>query len=492
MKTNLASPITGRIREKNILKQFLTSSKAEFMALYGRRRIGKTYLIKNFFSQESCVFFHTAGIQGGRIAEQLEQFSKQIGATFYGGASIASCRRWLDSFEELTKAINQIPSGKKIVIFFDEFPWMATRRSGLVQALDYYWNRYWVHVNRIKLIICGSSASWIIEKIINDKGGLYNRVTRTMQLDSFTLSETQALLNYMKIKLSPRQILDLYMVLGGVPHYLALIRKGLSAYQCLDELCFQKDGPLVNEFDRLFASLFNESKLYADLVKIIAKYRYGIGQAQLINESTLSSDGGRVVHRLKELEDSGFILSFIPYGHSDKGIYYRIVDEFILFYLYWIKPNLTTIRKHDRTPGYWLAKSQSPSWKSWAGYAFEAICYKHLVQIRKALSIDAGATVGSWRYAPRINKESGAQIDLLFDRSDDTITISEIKYNEKPFVIDKAYAAILRNKIEVFRKITKTQKQIFLAFITISGLKPTVYSEDMITQVLTLTDLFNE
>jgi uncharacterized protein len=487
---NQMNKIIGRLKECGLLTQLLKSNKAEFLALYGRRRVGKTYLIRNFFTGAPCIFFHVTGIQEGKLTEQLEQFVKQIGTTFYKGATLAPCQRWMEAFEELTKAIQHVPKNKKVVLFFDEFPWMATKRSRLLQALDYYWNRYWVHDPRLKLIVCGSSASWVIANIINNKGGLYNRITFSLKLEPFSLAETKLFLKSQGIRLNYQHILDLYMVIGGIPHYLSRVEKGKSASQCIDELCFQKNGILFSEFEKLFTSLFDESDIYLRLCRSIAKHRYGIGQVQLIKESK-APHGGRTIHRLKELEDAGFIMSFIPYGHQEKGIYYKVIDEYTLFYFHWIEPSLSAIRKKDQASGYWLSKSTSPRWKSWAGYAFEAICYKHLSNIRTTLQIDPGAEVGSWRYVPKQRQvEEGAQIDLLFDRPDGVVTICEIKYNEQPFPIDKQYAKNLLNKVETFQKHSQTRKQIFIAMITSGGLKPTMYSEEIISGQVRLEDLF--
>lgn len=482
--------IIGRVREKAILRQLLMSNKPEFLALYGRRRVGKTFLVRNFFDQASCVFFHSTGIQKGKLQHQLEQFYKQIGKTFYGNAKIAIQKRWLDAFEALTEAMNQVPKKKKIVLFLDELPWMATRRSGLLQALEYYWNQYWSNNPNVKLVICGSASSWIIDRIINNKGGLYNRVTRTVLLSPFTLLESQEFLSSSGVKLNQKQLLDLYMVLGGVPHYLSFIERGKSATQCIDELFFQKDGALLNEFERLFASLFQEFEVYISIIRKIAKHRYGVGQAQLIRECKLAK-GGRAVQKLKELEEAGFIIGFLPHGHQEKGKYFKIIDEFVLFYLHWVEEHMTSINKQNKIRGYWLSQSKSASWKSWAGYAFEAVCNKHLSQIRKALNIDPGAQVGSWRYAAKSQKEeSGAQIDVLFDRPDGIITLGEIKHSEGPFSIDKTYAQNLKNKIAIYQTQTRTNKQIFLVMITSGGLKSTKYSDELITQQVCLNDLF--
>ncbi|MDX8430255.1 MAG: ATP-binding protein (plasmid) [Candidatus Algichlamydia australiensis] len=482
--------IIGREREQELLNDLIRSKKSEFIAIYGRRRIGKTYLIKNFMSSVSGTFFHVTGIQKGTSKDQLEEFAKQIGKTFYNGPSIIPSKRWIDAFEKLTEAIDEMPKNKTIILFFDELPWMATPRSRLLTALELYWNRYWVFDKRIKLIICGSATSWIIENIINNEGGLHNRVTRSIQLKPFSLNEAKKYLKEKKIHLNNCQILDLYMVLGGIPLYWSFVRKGLSSSQCIDELCFRDDGPLIKEFDRLFESLFEDPKPYVDLIRIIAKKRYGIGQNELIKVSKLP-DGGNTVRRLMQLEEAGFIMGLVPYGHKDKGKYYVIDDEYSLFYLSWIEPNIKTIYKKIQTAGYWKSQSKLSSWKSWSGYAFESVCYKHIDHIRKAFLIDPGATVGTWRYAPRVKEKSeGAQIDLLFDRLDGVITLCEIKSSDKLYAIDKLYAKSLLRKMDVFRKQTRTKKQLFFSMVTTHGLKPTIYSEELISVEATLEDLF--
>ncbi|MFI5343058.1 MAG: ATP-binding protein [Chlamydiales bacterium] len=491
-RANSSGKIVGREKEKELLREILQSNKAEFVAVYGRRRVGKTYLIKNFVKESSCVCFHVTGLQQGSMKEQLEEFAIQIGETFYQGASITPRIRWRDAFQDLTQAIANIPQNKKVIVFLDELPWMVTPRSRLLTALELYWNRYWVFDSRVKLIVCGSATSWIIEKIINNRGGLHNRVTRTILLKPFSLGETEQFLIQNHIRLNHRQILDLYTVFGGVPLYWSFIRKGQSAHQSIDELCFQNNGSLVKEFDRLFASLFEDPKPYVDVIRIIAQHRYGIGQADLIKKSKLPP-GGNTTHRFRQLEEAGFITSLVPYGHKDKGIYYVIDDEYSLFYLHWIEPNFKTVSKKATNKGFWLSLSQRPSWKSWAGLSFESICYKHIDQIRQALKLDPGSVAGTWRYAPRQkSKQKRAQIDLLFDRPDGSITLCEIKRSETPFIVDKACAEDLGKKIEVFKRQTRTNKQLFFAMITTLGLQPTIYSEAIVTNQVILEDLFKE
>jgi len=489
-----ADKIVGRKGEQQILHRTLMSSKAEFIAIYGRRRVGKTYLTKTFFRQQECVFFHVTGSNGDRLLTQIQRFITEIGNVFYGGVGLKSCKNWEETFELLTKSLELIPKDKKIVLFFDELPWMVTRRSRLIQTLDYYWNRHWVDNKRLKLVICGSSASWIIKNIVNNKGGLHNRITQLIELKPFDLHGTKEFLNYIGVKLGNKQILHLYMAIGGVPHYLNQVKQGLSAVQNIDQLCFRKDGLLFKEFNNLFSSLFNESGIYIELIRTIAKHRYGISQVELLRQCVATTArGGRMVGRLRDLEDAGFIVSFIPYGHKQKGMCYRIFDEYTLFYLSWIEPSAKTIQKLELLENYWESKTDSSSWKAWSGYAFEAVCYKHIANIRKALKVNAGAEVGNWRFIPKkAQSENGTQIDMLFDRKDDAMTICEIKYSKEPFAIDKQYAANLLNKVDTYKKHTGINKQIFIAMISASGLKPTMYSEEIVSNVVTLDDLFKE
>jgi predicted AAA+ superfamily ATPase len=484
--------LIGRNEEKSVLTDFFQSKRAEFLAIYGRRRIGKTFLIKQTFGEQDGFFFHVTGVQHGKISAHISLFTKEIGKLFYQGADIKEPANWVDTFDLLSNAIEKnVPQDKKIVLFFDEFPWMATHKSGLLQALEHRWNHAWSNDQRIKLIICGSSASWIINKIINNKGGLHNRITRKIHLMPFNLKDTISLLANQNIHLNHKQLTELYMTTGGVPYYLLPVEKNQSAAQMIDKLAFQHNSLLFNEFDNLFSSLFEGSENYIELLRIIAKSHSGIGQEEIIAQSTKLSRGGRTIERLRELEDTGFIISFMPHLHKKRGRYYRLIDEYTLFYLDWIEPVKNTLQKRSLEAGYWLAKYHSPIWYNWAGYAFESICYKHLSQIRKKLKISPSAIANGWRYTPTAkSKEKGTQIDLLFDRDDDSITICEIKYTTEPFAITKDYAENIKHKISIFREKTRTKKHIFFVMISAHGLKETIYSEELVQDVVTLEDLF--
>lgn len=393
----------------------------------------------------------------------------------------------------LTKALEtRSDKKKKIILFFDEFPWLATKNSNLLQNLAYYWNQHWSKNNRIKLIICGSSASWIIDNIVNNKGGLHNRLTRKIHLQPFGLKDTKLFLTQAKIHLTEHQILQLFMVLGGIPYYLSKVEKGLSAAQNIDQLAFRKKAFLMEEFDNLFSSLFGKDEIYRDIVRVIASYRYGIGQQELLKKMGKALQGKGGLKKLHVLRDTNFIAGFKSKFHRKKGIYYKVIDPYVLFYLQWIEPIKDSLQERGLSKGYWEKIQTSAPWYSWAGYAFEAICMEHIPQISEALRLTPTAIPSSWKYAPKKgDKRQGAQVDLLFDRDDGAITLCEIKYTRELFVIDKEYAQKLKQRIDIFQKVTRTNKQLFLSLISATGLKSNSYAKDLVQGVVTLSDLFS-
>jgi AAA+ ATPase superfamily predicted ATPase len=482
--------IIGRDYEKQQLEKFFHSQEAEFLAVYGRRRVGKTFLIRNFFKNKECIFFQVSGILNAGVKTQLLEFKKAIEETFYSklkGTSLETPKNWMHAFEMLNDAIKTFASSQKVVLFFDEFPWMAIRKKQLIQATDYYWNRHWSGMDNLRLIICGSAASWIIDNVLNNKGGLHNRVTLKLCIEPFNLKETQTYLKSRKINYDPPQILQLYMCIGGIPHYLKSVEAGLSAMQNVNRLCFQKNGLLLNEFNNLFSSLFKSSQMHETIIKFLASKPTGASRDQI--EEKLSHKGGRLSGWLKELEHAGFICAFKPWGR-ERGSFYKVTDEYVLFYLNWIAPEKNDSIQKEINHSYWEQLSQTPSFKSWAGYAFEAICFKHLKEIRKALNIPEGATASTWQYRPKKDGETGAQIDLLFNRLDGVISLCEIKYSQEIFKMDKEIAQNIRNKIQVYQKITKTNQQIFISMITTFGVNDSMYKEELISSEATLKDLF--
>ena len=473
------SQIVGRKKEQKTLKNMLESPKAEFLAIHGRRRVGKTHLIKNFCDNDSNIFVYITGIKDGTLKDQLTAATMAMGEALLPYIHLQPSKNWMEFFDQLTKLLNNL--SKRVVLFFDEVPWLATRKSKFLNALDYYWNRHWSHNKAIKLIVCGSSASWILKNIINNKGGLHNRITRRMNLEPFNLKETKDYLENMGVVLTLNQLLLVYMVMGGIPYYLNYVEKGQSALQIIENIAFSSQGLFYGEFDNLFASLFDAKDDYINIVKVIAKHQYGVSQETIIKEAKISK-GGNLIRRLEDLENTHFIMSFLSHDRKRKGKYYRLIDEYTLFYLRWIAPLKETTQKLNKTQGYFKAFSQTPQWKGWTGYAFETVCLRHLAQILKALDIPENAQASSW-YNPK------AQIDLVFLCPDKTTRLCEIKYREEPIRIDKALLESFNRKKEIYIAGTKTTNQVYFDLIVSTDIIDNEYARD-IAKIVTIKDLF--
>ncbi|MGV3656781.1 MAG: AAA family ATPase [Chitinophagaceae bacterium] len=473
--------LIGREAERKILQETLASKQAELVAVYGRRRVGKTFLIRSVYQQQ--MIFELSGIHEARLAVQLENFSLSLQASSGSQMPVAVPRNWLQAFTMLQQYLSKKLGKKKAVVFFDELPWLHTQRSGFLSAFEHFWNTWASRQINLVVVICGSAASWMIENIVNNKGGLHNRITRQIRLLPFDLAETEAYLKSRGIILDRYQVLQLYMAIGGIPQYLKGIQAGKSAAQNLDRLGFTKDGPLKTEFRNLYRSLFENPQHHEAVVRALAKKKQGLTRNEIIKACSLSS-GGTATKILAELEESGFITQYTPFQKTAKDSIYKLTDEYSLFFLKFIEGARPT------GSGTWLRLSTGSSYQSWSGLAFESVCQKHIVQIKKALGIEGVLTETSiWRYHPK-EGERGAQIDLLIDRQDFCINVCEMKFSTAAFTIDKRYAQELATKLQVFKEVTKTKKTLFLTMITTYGAKHNEHYVGLVQSELTMEDLF--
>lgn len=481
--------IFGREKEIKILDRLYRSNKPEFLAIYGRRRVGKTYLIHEYYKNKG-VYFCITGSANSNKKLQLRKFYRELLNTFPNLENSNEPKDWDEALYMLKEAIAKIDPTKKVILFFDELPWLASSRSGFLQALEYTWNQYLSHLNNVLLIVCGSAANWIIKKIINNKRGLYGRLSEVIKLNAFTLDETEKFLSSQGVLMSRKQIVELYMALGGIAKYLTYLQSGDSVAQTINRLCFTPQGQLVGEFNNLYQSLFDDSQKHIQIVRELAKKKNGISQKDLL-KALKSLSGGQFSSILEELEESGFVAASPEFLKKTKDKKIWLIDEYSYFYISWIEPvRGSVILGNDKD--YWLKMSSSPHWKSWSGYAFESICFKHVAQIKKKLGIGAVLTSESqWSYRSKDQSEKGVQIDLIIDRKDDCINLCEIKFCHSKFTIDKDYALELRRKITVFREQTKTSKTIFLTIITPYGVQKNEYSTELVNQEIVLEDFFD-
>jgi AAA+ ATPase superfamily predicted ATPase len=468
------SKLIGRISEIRNLNDSLQNNQSELIAVYGRRRVGKTFLIREFYKKE--LIFEVTGLFEGGMKEQLYNFTKEI--KFRSKTDILKQpQSWFEAFSELELYIKSFRGKKKKVIFIDEFPWIASPKSNFLMAFENFWNNFCTRRTDLIVVICGSAASYMVQKIIRNKGGLHNRITRKIRLLPFNLQETDLFLKSRGIKYTKYDILQIYMAMGGVPHYLEKLQKGLSVAQNIDALCFEKDGVLNDEFNQLFNSLFDESERHMSIIKALAEVNKGITRDGLLTKMKLPSSGDFTL-KMAELMESGFITEYPFFKNKKQLSLFRLSDEYSKFYLKFIQPN------KNNGLGTWQRLSINQSYTSWSGFAFETVCLKHVNQLKKAMRIEAiYSKNSSWFNA-------NAQIDLLIDRDDNVMNLCEIKFHKSAFSIDKNYYLNLKNKISELQKETKTKKNIFITMITTHGVKENEYSIELIENKIDINKLF--
>ena len=429
--------------------------------------------------------FEFSGVHEATLRRQLINFSQTMKAATQSTVDITPPSTWIEALHSLQQYLVPLLSNRKCVIFFDEFPWIHTPKSGFLQAFDHFWNSWASQQPNLVVVICGSAASWMIHNVVNNRGGLHNRITRKIRLMPFNLAEVEEYLRSRAINLDHYQTLQLYMAIGGIPHYLKDIKPGESAAQIIDRICFTKDGLLKGEFKNLYQSLFNKADNHIAIIKALAKTGKGLTRKDIIATCKLSS-GGTATKLLEELVESGFITPYIPFGKTFRDNIYKLTDEYSLFYLKFMEKARTT------GAGTWLKISATPSWKSWSGFAFEGLCLKHAQQIKKSLGISGVLTEESGWRSVAADGEQGTQIDLLIDRRDHCINLCEMKFNESDFTIDKSYAEYLRQKVQVFKERTKTRKTLLMTLITTYPVKPNSYFTGLVQNTVEMQALFQK
>lgn len=485
----MENSIVGRKKEIMELKKYLSSEQSEFIAVYGRRRVGKTFLIKELL--EGQFTFRMTGKENARLGEQLLNFSYAM-SDFLGDDHVP--QNWTEAFRMLSKNIERLGEGTKI-IFIDELPWLDTQKSKFLGALEYFWNNWAYYRKDIKLIVCGSATSWMLNKLINSRGGLHNRVTHKMLISPFCLEEMEQYFQSRGFNYERPEMIDCYMAVGGVAYYLSLFDKDKSVAENINSLCFTNGGELADEFYRLYKSLFKKAENHIAVINALSSARKGMTRLELINKTKLLNNGNFTT-LLKELETCEFIRSYYPFGKKKKNKMFQLTDQFSLFYLYFMKD------KSNVGKNYWLQKIGTPEYAAWSGYSFETVCLHHIEQIVNALGISGTFySPCSWSYRPSeaiLNDadadedlKSGGQIDLLIDRNDKTISVCEMKYASGEYEITKAYANHVEQRLRTFRKVTSTKKSFSIVYVTPFGLYNNMYARKVNKQI-TADDLFSK
>lgn len=469
--------IIGRKREIEELEQAYVSDESKFVAIFGRRRIGKTFLVREVLSNRFS--FAYSGMANVSTKEQLQRFYLTLKDTGYEGAAVP--RNWIEAFYMLEQLLKNMGEGKKVV-FLDELPWMDGPQSSFLPAFENFWNGWASARKDILLVVCGSATSWMIKNILKNRGGLHNRLNNQIHLQPFNLHECELYADSLMLPMSRYEMMEAYMIFGGIPFYWSLLDRGKSFAQNVDSLFFGRNAKLKNEFKELYASLFKKPEIYVEIITALGKKKAGMTRDEIISTAKLKTSG-KISKYLEDLENCGFIRRYQAIGAKTKNALFQLIDNFTLFHFRFMDGKNVTDKN------YWSKIQTASVYSSWCGLAFERVCLLHSEQIKKALGIGGVITNEySWRTSPS-DGEPGAQIDLLIDRSDKSINICEIKYTDGLFTIDKKYAESLRNKVAQFRRVTKTKKGVAITMITSYGLTPNAYSMNVNSQI-TSDDLF--
>jgi uncharacterized protein len=470
--------IIGRDFEIQKMRRFLTYPASELLAIIGRRRVGKTFLIKNVYANE--MVFHITGLQDVSRSLQLNNFVTARNKFFIKSTTFTKPKNWLEAFSQLIVLLGK-PRKKKSVLFFDELPWLASNSNEFLKAFDHFWNTWAIDQNLV-VVICGSSASWMITNIINNKGGLHNRITQKIHLYPFTVLETEKYFSAKGITMPRQNLITLYMATGGIPYYLKEIQKGDTVVQSINQMYFGKKASLKNEFENLYKALFSNYEKYILVIRALASKWMGLTRTEIVEHTHLET-GGAVSAILNDLEISGFLQSIRPFGKQQRETLYRLTDEYSLFYIHFIEPN-------QHIENFWIKKYNTPAVKAWQGYAFENVCLKHIDGIKEALGIAGILTSESSFYKRKDHQLAGCQIDLLIDRADSAINICEMKFYDGAYTLTEEYVKALQQKRNIFQEKTKTKKQLFITLIAVDGVVENKYNM-LVDKHLNASVLFN-
>ncbi len=470
--------LIGRKKEIELLDSVLQGDNSHFIAVYGRRRVGKTFLIREFFGYRFT--FQHAGLSESGMKEQLFAFASSLKDA--GCAVARTPKNWLEAFEGLKDLVRQ-SNEKRKVIFIDELSWMDTQKSDLMTAIENFWNSFASARKDVVLIVCASATSWMLSKVVHNKGGLYNRLTEQIHLQTFTLKECEEYVKAAGLALNRNQILQYYMIFGGVPYYWSFLKKGLSLSQNIDNILFAKNAPLKEEFKYLYASAFKHPAIYVKIIETLGRKKVGITREELIKVSGILNSGDLTV-KLEELESCGFIRRYHAVGMKKKNAVYQLIDCFTLFHFKFLE-NIPT-DEH-----FWSNQINTPAVNTWMGLAFERVCMEHIDQIKMKLGISGVFTeVNSWYCKADPDKGVfGSQIDLLIIRKDQVINLCEMKYSGSEYTLTEKVDKNIRNKINDLVLLTGTKYAIYPTLITTYGLVRNSYAEN-IQSVITLDDLF--
>ena len=471
----MVEQIFGRKSECCLIEKYLSTNRSEFVVVYGRRRVGKTFLLRQTLGDSICFSF--TGMANITNAEQLQNFNVTMHKY---NPDAKSSSNWIEAFAQLENYLENVNQERKVV-FIDELSWMDTPKSNFLPAFEHFWNAWASARDDVKLFVCGSVASWMLDNVINNHGGLHNRITHEMYLEPFTLGECKQYFKELNFGYSDKEIAEFYMAMGGIPYYMSLMDKQQSVVQNIDRLVFSPTGELRNEKENLFRSLFRHSDDYITIIDALSTKNRGLTRSEILLITGLNNNA-QFGKRMDVLEKCNFIRRYEDYSNYQRQTVFQLIDPLCHF---WNK--IVEANKRKATD-FWSQSIGSPIYNTWSGLAFEILCLNHVPQIKQALGISGiQSSVYSWRTPA--TADDGAQIDLVIDRADRCVNVCEMKFCREEYEMTESESRRIEHRLLQFQRYAEQRKSLRLTMITSYGIKRNTYSS-IVQNEVTLADLF--
>ncbi|MFH1831150.1 MAG: ATP-binding protein [Pseudomonadota bacterium] len=439
----------GRHNYLKKLENIWNQHKVGLISIYGRRRVGKTELIRVFSRNKAAWIFEA--IEGENTASQIKHFLNQLSQfTKEPYLRDLDYKDWPPVFDLLS---NKIKQKKDLIVAFDELSWMAARKTKLISYIKYYWDKEWKYHPHLLLILCGSVASWMVKNVVRSNA-LYGRISENILLDPLKPFEVA---EFIGKKRGKKEILEYLLSFGGIPKYLEEMDFNQSIQINIDRTCFSASGFFVDEADKIFYNQFKETHIYKQIVRCLSESSLPLKD---ISQKIKIPSGGGLKRYLDNLISAGIVDSINDIRNFKLGKVprYYMIDELMRFHLQFVSPNISEI-KHTHSASR-FDKFTKNKWHPFMGNAFERFCLKHRYLIAQILGFDSKVTAcGSLLN----NNRNGFQYDLVYLRSDGVVSLCEIKYlSDKP-------GTDLIKEMEAKLRVTDMPKDITVEKILISN-----------------------
>lgn len=472
----------GRQSELETLSSLSKKKVASLVVIYGRRRVGKSRLIKEF--GKHCRFYSFSGLPETKqttAQSQREEFARQMREQL--NLPGLKAEDWGDLFTLLASHTQE----GSLIIALDEISWMGSKDPDFLGKLKTAWDNAFSENPQLILIICGSVSAWIEKNILSNTGFL-GRISITLHLKELPLKDCNQLLDALSCHMSSFEKFNILSVTGGIPRYLEEINPTLSAENNIRELCFKPTGLLFREFEQIFSDLFSKRSLtYKNIVRVLSNgplhYEDIAKKADLITGSQFSG-------YLEDLIKAGFISRNYTWDIKSRKVsrlsLYRLSDNYVRFYLKYIEKNYDRI---ERNHFKFQKLSEFTNWQTIMGYQFESLVLNNREFIMKTLHLDyADIVCDNPFFQRKTARMQGCQIDYLIQTRLNSLFVCEIKFSRRSLGL-----SIIKEMEEKIARLSKPKGfTCFPVLIHVNGVDESIVESNYFIKIIDFTQLLSE